>query len=140
MRNKIVLLLICFVSFSACAQKKSKKTKLTDFSITQKKTLKKTGTQLFLKEVISDARCPIGVECIWSGEAQANVSIYKNGKWADEEIITFSSKKEPENRQWLSEKLSIPVAKIKSIQLVPYPKEGQKIDSKSYSIKVDINQ
>ena len=139
MKNKIVLLLICFVSLSACAQKKSKKSKLVDFTITQKKALKKTGTQLFLKEVISDARCPIGVECIWAGEAQANVSIYKNGKWTDEEIITFSSKKEPENIQWFSEKLSIPVAKIKSIQLVPYPKEGQKIDPKNYVIKVGVN-
>ena len=119
---------------------KHKKAKLSDFSITQKKTIKKTGTQLFLKEVISDARCPIGVQCIWEGEAQANISIYKNGKWIDETIITFSSKKEQENKEWLSKMRTIPLAKIKSIQLVPYPKEGQKIDSKTYMIKVALNK
>lgn len=139
MINRIALLLLCLMSFSVSAQK-NKKTKLADFSITQKKVLKKSGTQLFLKEVISDTRCPQGVECIWAGEAAANVSLYKNGKWADEEVIDFSFKKEQENKEWLSRMLSIPIAKIKSIQLLPYPKQGQKTDPKSYTIKVSINQ
>jgi hypothetical protein len=88
--------------------------------------------------VISDARCPVGVDCIWAGEAQVLISVYQNKKWIDEEVITFSSKKVAENKEWLSKTLAIPLAKIKNIQLVPYPKDSIKIDPKAYSIKVEI--
>ena len=92
------------------------------------------------KKVISDARCPEGIDCVWAGEAQANISTYKNGKWTDETILTFSSKKETENKQWLSEQLGIPIAKIKNIRLVPYPKDSIKIDPKDYQIKVVLDK
>ena len=141
MKNRIALFFLCLcVSVSAQKHKKVVKIKRTDFTITQTKSLKKTGTQLFLKQVISDARCPEGVECIWAGEAQANISTYKNGKWTDETILTFSFKNEQENKAWIAEQLSIPIAKIKSVVLFPYPKNGQKINPKSYVIKVAINK
>ena len=139
MKTRIFLLLLCAFSLTVSAQKK-KKAKLTDFSITQTKSIQKKGTQLFLKKVISDARCPEGIDCVWAGEAQANISTYKNGKWVDETILTFSFKKEEENKQWLSHQLGIPLAKIKSIQLVPYPKDSIKINPKDYQIKVMLNK
>jgi hypothetical protein len=140
MKTRIVLLFLSLLCVSACAQKNKKAITLTDFSITQTKSIKKTGTQLFLKQVISDARCPEGLECIWAGEAQANIATYKNGKWTDETILTFSFKKEAENKEWISKQLSIPIEKIKSVVLFPYPKDGQEIDPKSYVIKVAINK
>ena len=139
MKTRIFLLLLCAFSLTVSAQKK-KKAKLTDFSITQTKSIQKKGTQLFLKKVISDARCPEGIDCVWAGEAQANISTYKNGKWVDETILTFSFKKEEENKKWLSQQLNIPIAKIKSIQLVPYPKDSIKINPKDYQIKVMLNK
>jgi hypothetical protein len=78
------------------------------------------------------------VNCVWAGEAQVLLSVYQNRNWKDEEILTFSSKKTEENKIWLANTLDIPVAKIKSIRLVPYPKDSTKIDPKSYSIKVEI--
>lgn len=138
MKKVIFLLFLSVLSFSAIAQKGKKGKKLADFTITQSKTLKAKGTQLVLKQVISDARCPIGVSCIWSGEAQVLVSVYQNKKWKDEEVITFSSKKVEKNKAWLAKTLAIPIAKIKSIKLVPYPKDSIKIDPKSYLIKVEI--
>lgn len=135
----IIILSLCCLSVSA-QKKKTKKAKLADFTITQAKMLKKTGTQLFLKQVISDARCPEGLDCVWAGEAQANISIYKNGKWADEQILTFSPKTQIENKQWIAEQLSIPMEKIKSVTLFPYPKNEVKIDPKTYVIKVAINK
>ncbi len=140
MKTRIALILLSLMCLSCAAQKKSKKAKLADFTITQSKSPKKTGIQLFLKQVISDARCPQGVDCIWAGEAQANISTYKNGKWLDETILTFSAKKEQENKEWLSKQLSIPIEKIKSIILFPYPKDGQKINPKDYVVKVTINK
>ena len=137
-RSNLALLILCLCALSASAQKKKKKTSLRDFSITYKTTLKKSGAQVFLKEVISDSRCPEGSECIWAGEAQVLVSVYKNGKWTDESIITFTAKNADENKTWLAQTLSIPVEKIKSLSLLPRPKSGVKTSPKSYSIFVDI--
>ena len=67
--------------------------------------MKAKGTQLFLKQVISDARCPEGVNCVWGGEAQVLVSVYQNKKWMDEEILTFSSKKVEENLKVICNRL-----------------------------------
>jgi len=140
MKNALFLMLLTVVTFSAQAQKHKKGNKLTDFTITQSKTLKSVGTQLVLKQVISDARCPEHVDCVWEGEAQALVSVYQNKKWIDEEVLTFSSKKEMENKEWLSKTLTIPLVKIKSIRLIPYPKDSLKIDPKTYLIKVEITK
>ncbi|WP_309640040.1 hypothetical protein [Flavobacterium sp.] len=141
MKTRIAIVFLSLLCLSVSAQKRKKvKVKLTDFTITQTKTLKKTGTQLFLKQVISDGRCPEGINCFWAGEAQANISTYKNGKWIDETIITFTPKKEQENKEWLSKQLSIPIEKIKSMVLFPYPKDSLKINPKNYVIKVAINK
>ena len=87
MKTRIAIIFLSLLCLSVSAQKRKKvKVKLTDFTITQTKSLKKTGIQLFLKQVISDGRCPEGLDCFWAGEAQANISTYKNGKWADETI------------------------------------------------------
>ena len=138
MKNVFFLFFLTVMTFSVQAQKHKKAKKLADFTITQSKILKAKGTQLVLKQVISDARCPEGVNCVWGGEAQVLVSVYQNKKWMDEEILTFSSKKVEENKIWLSKTLAIPIAKIKSIRLVPYPKDSIKINPKDYCIKVEI--
>ncbi|MBL0014781.1 MAG: hypothetical protein IPP30_14110 [Flavobacterium sp.] len=138
MKNVFFLFFLTVLTFSVQAQKNKKAKKLANFTITQSKILKAKGTQLVLKQVISDARCPEGVNCVWGGEAQVLVSVYQNKKWMDEEILTFSSKKVEENKSWLSKTLAIPIAKIKSIRLVPYPKDSIKINPKDYCIRVEI--
>lgn len=138
MKNTLFLFLLTIMTFSVQAQKHKKGKKLVDFTITQSKTVKAKGTQLVLKQVISDARCPEGLNCVWAGEAQVLLSIYQNKKWIDEEIITFSPKKTEVNKEWLAKTLAIPITKIKSIRLVPYPKDSIKINPKDYCIKVEI--
>ncbi len=137
-KNTLYLLLLIFVILPVQGQKHKKGKRLTDFTITQSRSEKAKGTQIVLKQVISDARCPEGVDCIWPGEAQVLVSIYQNKKWMDEEILSFSPKKVEDNKKWVSNTLAIPLKKIKSVRLLPYPKDSIKIDPKSYVIKVEI--
>lgn len=132
------LLLFSLLALNVAAQKKHKKAKLKDFSITYKTGLKKTGTQVFLKEVISDSRCPEGSECIWAGEAQVLLSVYQNGKWVDEKVMRFSAPNQDENQTWMAQTLSIPKEKIKSIQLLPRPKSVVKRLPRDYFILVDV--
>lgn len=125
---------IVLLAFSMVAFSQSKSSKIKFFSITQKTTCLKKGHQLVLEKVLQDSRCPEGTNCIWAGEAEIIIAVYENKKGVDEKTLAINSKKAVENLQWFSEQY--PSKKIKSVQLLPYPKEGTPIDPKSYYLKV----
>ncbi len=131
MKTLLSTILLIF-SFAVFSQSKAAKVKF--FTITQKTTCLKKGHQLVLQKVSQDSRCPEGTNCIWEGEAEIVVAVYENKKRIDETTLSITSKKTAENTKWFSEQY--PSKKIKSVQLVPYPKEGLKIDPKSYYLKV----
>lgn len=139
-KSALFLTILLLFGFSVFSQKHRKSKKISDFSVTASLNPKSKGTQLVLKQVISDARCPEGLACVWAGEAQVLVSVYRNRKWMDEEILSFSPKTIEKNRAWISQTMAIPLARIKSVRLMPYPKDSIKIDPKSYQIKVEMQK
>lgn len=66
------------------------------------------------------------------------MAVYENKKGVDEKTLAISSKNTVENLKWFSEQY--PSKKIKSVQLVPYPKEGAPIDPKHYYLKVGYSK
>jgi hypothetical protein len=125
------LILILFFSVFLYAQK----IKNSSIIIGQK-PLKKQGTQLVLKKVINDSRCPEGVNCIWFGEIEIMVSVYKNKKWIKDSTILLSPKKEKENVAFFGK--YFPNKKVKMVGVLPYPKDGVKVNEKEYVIKIDF--
>jgi hypothetical protein len=89
-----------------------------------------------LKEVLSDSRCPEGVNCIWAGEIKVLVSVYLDKKFIKEETLTISGTNSQENRVWFAQYLPAYKRNIKSINVVPNPKEGVKIKPKDYYIRI----
>jgi hypothetical protein len=134
MKNSLLpfLLLFCVCIFAQNVQKES----IKYAKVCQKTGLKKTGYQLVLKEVISDSRCPEGVTCIWAGETSVVVSVYRDSKLVEDQTMVFSIKNEEENKEWFSKYLPEKQKKIKSFSVLPYPKEGVKINPKNYYIKI----
>lgn len=134
MKNNLLafLLLFCVCISAQNAQKEN----LKYVKVCQKTGFKKTGYKLVLKEVISDSRCPENVTCIWAGEASVIVSVYKNLKLVEDKTLLFSPKNEEENKQWFANYLAEKQRKIKSITILPYPKEGVKINPNDYYIKI----
>lgn len=126
------LVLFCVSIFAQNAQKEN----LKYLKICQKTTLKETGYQLVLKEVISDSRCPANVTCVWAGEASVLVSVYKNLILVEHKTLVFSPKNEEENKQWFANYLTEKQRKIKNISILPYPKEGVVIKQKKYYIRI----
>ena len=94
------------------------------------------GFQLVLKAIVSDSRCPEGVTCIWAGEVSAVVSVYKDSKLIEDTTLVFSMKNEEDNKKWFSKYLPEKQKNIKNIGVVPYPKEGSKINPKDYYLKI----
>ena len=133
--KKSILFLFMMISSVVLAQNpKSEQVKYV--TIKQKVCPNQKGFQLVLKAIANDSRCPEGVACIWAGEVNAVVSVYKDSKWIEDKTLLFSMKNEQENIQWFSKYLPEKQKKIKSISVFPYPKEGVKINPKNYYVKI----
>ena len=104
----------------------------SEIKITSKKCIPKKGFHLKLQRVFDDSRCPENVTCIWAGEVSAMVEVYNNKKLIEAKTITFNSKNTEENTLWFSKYYQ---NKIKSVEVVPYPKQGVVVKAKKqYSV------
>lgn len=130
MKN-IILSFVILISIAACSQKKNTVNK--SVVITQK-VIKKKGTQLVLKSIANDSRCPEGVNCIWAGEIEIIVSVYKDNNFVKDENILLSPKLDKENLAWFAE--YFPSKKITEIGVLPYPKNGVVTYPKDYFVKI----
>ncbi len=133
MKKAILLILLVFTTGVLAQTYKKEKIKFVE--IKQNAKLKDKGYQLALKEVISDSRCPEGVTCIWAGEVQFVVSVYKDKKFVQDETITLPNQNQ-DYKPWFSKYMPSCKKNIKSIGILPYPKEGIIIDPKDYYIKI----
>ena len=134
MKTVTILFLSVFTTF-AFAQKTTTD-KLQYYSITQDACIKKKGYRMLLKEIVSDSRCPEGVTCVWAGEIQVVVSLYKDRKFVEIQTLTVSSKHFQENMKWFAKYLPSAKRNIKSVAVLPYPKEGTPVNPKDYYIKI----
>lgn len=129
----ILFAIILFFSFSLFAQNNED---ISYLKITQNSCIKKNGNSMVLKEVLSDSRCPIGVNCIWAGEIKVVVSVYQNRKFIKEETISILGSKSQENIAWFAQYLPADKRNIKSVSVVPHTKEGVIINLKDYYIQI----
>lgn len=119
---------------SSCCPKKETNNK--ELIITQNNK-NSNGIAFVLKSIVNDSRCPEGVNCVWAGEVEAIVSVYKNNVLVEENSLVFSSKNNQTNIDWFMKYTS---KKIESIRVLPYPQEGIKINPKDYYIKIDYSK
>jgi hypothetical protein len=126
MKNCILFFLLIFFS---CAEKKI----ASDNSILSQKQFDKNELQLVLKSVSNDSRCPEGTDCIWAGDVTIKIQVVENLKILETKAMVISSKNLTENISWFSK--YYPNQKIKTIQVLPYPKSGVAINPSAYFVK-----
>lgn len=90
-----------------------------------------------ISKIISDSRCPEGVNCVWAGEVHLELAIYKNEKLEKSETLSINYKTLEQNKQFFAEYISTD-KKIKDILVQPTKKEGQNIELKEYVLKVEL--
>ncbi|RTY70442.1 hypothetical protein [Flavobacterium sp. LB2P53] len=134
MKKSVVFL--CMIISSAVLAQIPKSQKVKYSTIHQKICPNQKGFQLVLKSISSDSRCPEGVTCIWEGEVSGVVSVYKDSKLIENKILVFSMKNENENKEWFSKYLPKKQKNIKNYSVLPYPKEGVKINPSEYYVKI----
>lgn len=114
----------------SCASKKEDVT-------TDMKTNKLSEEYSFqVKEILSDSRCPKKVTCVWSGEVELIISIYKEGVFYLDEPIEVSFQNFTENKFLLEKYTSN--KKIKSIKVLPEKQQNVEISLKDYILKIEF--
>lgn len=89
-----------------------------------------------LVKVLSDSRCPKNVQCVWAGEAQLLVNIYKKGQKVQQEKLTIHPTAVQENvLQLVSSKLT----KTTAINLWPYPNGIDKVELGNYCLELTVS-
>ncbi|MBT8309454.1 MAG: hypothetical protein HKO72_07235 [Flavobacteriaceae bacterium] len=88
-------------------------------------------------ELISDSRCPEGVNCIRAGEAIVLVAIYRNGKFShNKELIFHASGAVNQSAMQL---FNSDYLNIHGLALYPYPKGLTKIVDQEYQLELQVN-
>ncbi|MCA1619360.1 MAG: hypothetical protein LC795_08645 [Acidobacteria bacterium] len=81
------------------------------------------GLKVRFGAVLEDSRCPEGVDCIWSGNARIAAEL--SGAGGKPASVELNSDVEPRRQSYMQYEVSL-------LGLAPRPREGEKIDPKSY--------
>lgn len=96
----------------------------------KQKTAKKSRLKIKFLEVTEDSRCPIGVDCIWEGNAKVKVQITGSHR---SQIFEFNTNLGPKGDIFDGWAITID-------KLTPYPQANKPIDPKLYRAKFVIER
>lgn len=128
--KKIILILVSIV-FIGC---KSVKENPNEITITSKKEVTANDYRIVIDKIISDSRCPQGVNCVWAGELVMEVSVWQNKSLKETKQLTFSPSTRDENFAWF-EKYIPQNKKLKTYKISPTKTENQN-ELKEYMIEL----
>lgn len=74
--------------------------------------------------VLEDSRCPIGLECVWEGNAEIKIEV-------NQKTFRLNTTLEPKELEFMD-------YKIRLISVYPYPVENEVINPDEYKIKLLI--
>lgn len=102
----IVLILTIFLTQCSSKQNESSSNFEVEKEITQE------TYQFKLKKVTADSRCPEGLNCVWEGQVEMIVEVYKANKLVEEKELIVNSKTANENATWASKYSDKPITFI----------------------------
>jgi hypothetical protein len=82
-------------------------------------------------EVVSDSRCPKGVQCIVAGDATVRITVQKSSARSSHELHTSER---------AGQEASVDGLTIRLLGLDPYPVEGKVIDRRDYVATLEITR
>lgn len=128
--KKVILILVSF-AFIAC---KSVKENPNEIIITSKKEIVANYYQIAIHKIISDSRCPEGVNCVWAGELVMELKVWKNNEIQETKELTFSPNSKEENFVWFGK--YIPNNKKLSKYKISPIKTEKPLELKEYQIEL----
>lgn len=133
MKTIIILTFLLITSVSGCRNELNQVSVDKNFDLNYKeaKYFADHSASITLDSVLNDSRCPKGVECVWSGNAQVRF-IYSAGTLNSVFILNTLSNFRTDT--------IINGYTIKLVQLNPYPQWGSIIKQSDYNAEVKVTK
>ena len=96
-----------------------------------------SGKEIVLVKIINDSRCPENVQCIWAGEVSFEVAAYENNKMIEQVQLTLNPNSQEEVTSWFKSHLPETKTSLKSIAVLPYPRDGVSVKLEDYNIRLN---
>lgn len=128
----IILFLTVFLT--QCSSKQVDDTGSTTSE--EEKEITQEEYQIKLLKVIADSRCPEGVNCIWEGQVEMTVGVYKGKELVEEKDLIVNSKTTEENATWANQ---YSVKPIKFIGVLPSRVKDTPINEGDYKLLLKYN-
>lgn len=129
-----LLLLVFSISLAGCqvaaADLTAKEGQEISLEPGQKVVLEDKSVAVHFVEVVSDSRCPVGVQCIWAGEVSSLVEVTYLGETKNM-VLTQSGS---------SEAVATLVDYQIEFAVEPYPQANESIDARDYRLKLVISR
>lgn len=128
--KKILILILTTLSLTGCSCQKP----ITEIN---QKLDSKVSKEIVLVKLFNDSRCPENVQCVWAGEVSFEVAAYENGKITEKAQFTLGIKGQEEIITWLIKHLPESKTPLKSIAVLPYPKDGISVKLEDFTLKLN---
>ncbi|WP_130734755.1 hypothetical protein [Flavobacterium sp. J27] len=89
--------------------------------------------QFKLKKVTADSRCPEGLNCVWEGQVEMVVSVYKENELVEEKELIVNSQTTDKNVTWANQYSK---KKITFIGVLPKRVKDQEIKESEYKLVI----
>lgn len=95
-----------------------------------------SGYEMKISKFVSDSRCPEEVNCIWIGQVEMKIAVYKGETLVEEKLIIVTSNTFEENRTWFSKYIKLPDMSITSIVITPNRVKDIEIKEDEYKLSI----
>lgn len=113
---------------------------VSDNIILNTKEVVKVGNSYEMKisKFISDSRCPEGVNCIWIGQVEMNITVFKGKNKVEEKLIVIGPSTFEENIKWFSKYIFANEKSITSFEVKPNRVKDIEIKESEYLLYVNL--
>ena len=101
-------------------------------------TIQFNDIELKFVAVLSDSRCPKGVNCVRAGEIIVLVDVFNNGKKVDQKELQFTPTSYLQKR--ITNLFASKTLNVSGYNVLPYPEYGNKIKTEDYYIQLDVKR
>ena len=91
-----------------------------------------TDVRLTFKDVRTDSRCPVDVQCVWAGEAKIGVAISGNGTTEETKVLSLTPAADNEARAGN--------LRIRFVGLAPVPRQADAGTARAYVAQLVVDQ
>lgn len=89
-----------------------------------------------IEKILSDSRCPEGVQCVRAGEVKLTVGFYENDSKTEEVDLVIDYRNFEQNKTFFESKIPLKNKKIEAIQILPNRIAGKNIEENEYQLKL----